>query len=76
LCFKRLIEIEPALQLKQEGCFEKPPVWSKSTSGSVAIFTAMSATFTVADATHSVTKQFDGKKALALPGELQAKLVA
>jgi hypothetical protein len=34
------------------------------------------ATFTVADATHSVTKQFDGKKALALPGELQAKLVA
>jgi hypothetical protein len=39
-------------------------------------YVVMSATFTVADATHSLTKRFDGKKALALPGELQAKLVA
>jgi hypothetical protein len=30
----------------------------------------------VAEATHSQTKRFDGKKALALPGEPRAKLVS
>jgi hypothetical protein len=76
LCFKRLIEIRTRVPVEARRLLRKTPVWSKSNSGSVAIFTAMSATFTVADATHSLTKRFDGKKALALPGELQAKLVA